>query len=290
MSKNRNIIIAFYVFCVFLALMVGVLQMNYYGTPLTSRHTLPMHELLKPSGKIGHGLGIAGTLLMAMTLLYPLRKKYEFKERLGSLRAWLDFHIFVGIAGPILILWHSTFKFNGIIATSSFALMVIIVVSGIIGRYLYGQVPYRLNGYVMGIHDLEKMDEELHEKIRLDPSRYEDILERFRRILPRQEDENQNSFKLFWLVLQSDWQRKRICNKLKRNIAQSELMDKQYLPDIMQLLKKKMQLMRRMAIHDIAQQTLNSWRFLHKKLSWLLLITAVLHISVTIILGFRWVF
>lgn len=290
MSKYRKIIISLYIVVILFALLIGVQQSNYYTTPLTSRHTLPMHELLKPSGKIGHGLGIAGTLLMTMTLLYSLRKRYEFKERLGSLRAWLDFHMFVGITGPILILWHSTFKFNGLIATTSFVVMVIIVISGIIGRYLYGQVPYRLNGYVKCLHDLEKTNEELNEKIKLNPSQYEEILDRFRRVLPQEEDKEQNSFKLFWLVVRSDWQRKWICNKLKRNIAQCDLMDKKYLPDILQFLEKKVQLMRRVAIHDIAQKVLNSWRFFHKKLSWLLLITAVLHLTVTIILGFRWVF
>jgi len=290
MTMKRKIVIGFYLSGIAASVLIGLQWIRYYTTPLTSRHTFPLHEVLKPSGTIGHALGIVGTLLMAMTLLYSLRKKYEFKEHLGPLRNWLEFHMFAGVVGPILILWHSTFKFNGIIATTSFVVMVIVVISGIIGRYLYGQIPYRLNGFEMDILELKKMDVELDEKLKEHLVNYESILDDFNRIFPDDVDGKNSTLKLFLYLLKTNHQRKRFYTMYRKKISQSSATDQHLLPDILQLLQKKTELNRKMAIYDISKKLLNSWRFLHKKLSWLLLITAVLHITVTIILGFRWVF
>ena len=65
-------------------------------------------------GLVGHSLGIVGFVLMLMTeTLYSLRKRAMRRPR-GSMRAWLQVHIFTGIVGPYLVFLHSAWSFNGL--------------------------------------------------------------------------------------------------------------------------------------------------------------------------------
>jgi hypothetical protein len=93
----------------------------------------------------GHGLGIAGFLLMLMTeILYSLRKRSKL-ARWGRMSKWLQFHIFTGLVGPFMVLLHTSWKFNGLAGVVTL-LTVIIVGSGFLGRYIYTRIPRTLDG------------------------------------------------------------------------------------------------------------------------------------------------
>jgi len=92
------------------------------------------------SGLVGHGIGIAGFVLMLMTAtLYSLRK-LRTDARWGSTAGWLRFHMVTGLVGPYMVLLHTTMRFQGL-AGLAMLLTVVVVVSGLIGRYLYTLVP-----------------------------------------------------------------------------------------------------------------------------------------------------
>ncbi|MFH1195871.1 MAG: hypothetical protein V1720_09150, partial [bacterium] len=79
---------------------------NYYLTPIEERFFNPLHEIFKPSGIIGHGLGIIGSIMMLVGIFgYMIRKRVRKFGRLGILKHWLEFHIFLCSVGPILILY-----------------------------------------------------------------------------------------------------------------------------------------------------------------------------------------
>ncbi len=106
-------------------------------------------------GLFGHGLGIAGFVLMLMTeILYTLRKRAR-KARWGRMAAWLKFHIFTGLVGPYMVLLHTSWKFNGLAGLVTL-LTVVIVVSGFIGRYIYTAVPRTVDGAEIERGELER--------------------------------------------------------------------------------------------------------------------------------------
>ena len=80
---------------------------SYYTTPLSKRYLSPQHQDLKPGGRIGHLLGVAGSGMLIGLLAYSLRKRVRFMRNWGRLKTWLHFHIFLGLAGPVLITLHS---------------------------------------------------------------------------------------------------------------------------------------------------------------------------------------
>ena len=92
----------------------------------------------KTGGSISQFLGWTGFGIMCLTNFYSLRKR-SFLNSFGKLGSWLDFHIFCGLVGPTLILFHTNFKIGGLVAVSFWS-MTISFASGIVGRYFYLQI------------------------------------------------------------------------------------------------------------------------------------------------------
>ena len=101
---------------------------------------------LSPEEGIGYWLGIVGAATMLMLLLYPLRKRFKSLRHLGSVKTWFRAHMLMGILGPTLILFHANFTLNSLNATVATLAMLVVVMSGLIGRYLYARIHMGLYG------------------------------------------------------------------------------------------------------------------------------------------------
>ncbi|NND70385.1 MAG: hypothetical protein HKN43_02295 [Rhodothermales bacterium] len=131
---------------VLLAMAPVIPAVDYYVMDLPDRAYSADHELMKPSGLVGHGLGILGSAMMIFGVAtYSLRKRSSFLARFGKLSSWLTFHIFLCTLGPFYVTLHTTFRFGGIVSISFWS-MVAVVVSGLFGRYVYARIPKSLNG------------------------------------------------------------------------------------------------------------------------------------------------
>jgi uncharacterized membrane protein len=119
---------------------------SYYATSMEERFYHESHSALKPNGLVGHGLGIIGTLLILIGVFgYMARKRFRTLNRIGVLKHWLEFHIFLCTLGPIMVLFHTAFKFGGIVSISFWS-MVAVVASGVLGRFIYLQIPRTIHG------------------------------------------------------------------------------------------------------------------------------------------------
>ncbi|MFO7785578.1 MAG: hypothetical protein R6V25_13175 [Desulfatiglandales bacterium] len=85
----------------------------------------------------GHLIGIAGMVLMLLTLVYPFKKRVL--GRRGRQNP-ITIHIFYGLMGPSLLIIHSAHKLDSLIGVLTFLVMLIVVLSGITGRYLFRRV------------------------------------------------------------------------------------------------------------------------------------------------------
>ena len=121
-------------------ILLAIYGANYYVLSQADRPFSPKHHLLKPSGALGINMGVLGVLFLCAIFVYPLRKRWPWLRRQGNARHWLDYHVILGIAAPLCIAFHSSFKFRGL-AGIAFWVMVGVAVSGLVGRYLYGLVP-----------------------------------------------------------------------------------------------------------------------------------------------------
>ena len=99
-----------------------------------------------PRSNVGFYLGVVGSVMMLLMLTYPLRKHLHFMHRWGALKHWFRIHMIMGIVGPTLILLHSTFHLRSLNATIALFSMLGVVISGIIGRFIYTKIHYGLYG------------------------------------------------------------------------------------------------------------------------------------------------
>jgi len=84
------------------------------------------------------------------------RKRFRSLHRIGILKHWLEFHIFLCTLGPILVLYHTSFKFGGLVAISFWS-MVAVFLSGIIGRFIYIQIPRTIEGRELSEDEVREM-------------------------------------------------------------------------------------------------------------------------------------
>lgn len=164
------------------ALLAGL---DYYVVPLAERPFSPLHAQFAPTGLIGQGLGIVGTLMMAVGVAsYGARKRIRALARFGKLKSWLQFHIFLCLLGPFLVLLHTTFKFGGLVAIAFWS-MTLVVASGVFGRWVYVWIPKTANGRFLGREEirerLHELLQELEGQLRMPPEALLDLLD------PRQE-------------------------------------------------------------------------------------------------------
>ncbi len=113
---------------------------SFYALSLEDRVEHPEFRKLRPSGMIGNGYGWVATLLVVLNLSYLVRRRLA-GTRLGSMRVWLDLHVFTGMTAATLVTFHSAFQLRTPIAATSAASLGIVVLTGLIGRFLHALTP-----------------------------------------------------------------------------------------------------------------------------------------------------
>lgn len=100
----------------------------------------------EPGDDFGYWLGVTGGIMMLALLLYSLRKHLRFMHNWGPTKHWFRLHMFLGIAGPSFILFHSTFHVGSLNAMVALSCMLLVAGSGVIGRVIYRKIHHGLYG------------------------------------------------------------------------------------------------------------------------------------------------
>lgn len=112
---------------------------------------------------LGYWLGIAGGTGMLLQLGYTLRKKVAWMRCLGKVRYWFIVHMMMGILAPVMILFHANFSLGSLNSNVALASMLIVVASGIIGRFIYGRIHKGLTGRQLSLQGLRsELEEDRH--------------------------------------------------------------------------------------------------------------------------------
>jgi hypothetical protein len=99
-----------------------------------------------PGSQVGYALGVSGGVMMLLLFLYPLRKRIAAMRALGHTKYWFALHMLLGVAGPLLILAHSTFRVGSVNAGVALTCMLLVAGSGVVGRYIYTRLHHGLYG------------------------------------------------------------------------------------------------------------------------------------------------
>lgn len=268
-------------FAIWVLVRLGGFQ--YYTTPLAVRGYEAMHRALRPSGPFGQTFGVFGGVLMLVPFLYMLRKRFARWTWAGSMKTWLEVHLFCGILGPVLITFHTSFKFNGLISAAYWA-MVVVVLSGFIGRYLYVRIPRTLRGTEVSRAELDAHAGELLTDL-VQTAGSSPWLERVRALT----DPAQVKGSIGGLLFGEVGLRLRL-RALAREIRTSDLSYAQQ-DRLMHLTTERALLVRRIAYLQKTKTAFGLWHVFHVPLVYFLLLIACVHVGVTLYLGyvpFRW--
>ena len=128
------------------ALLFVAFQRDYYFASSAARALHPSHELLRPARGLGLAFGFLATGAIALNLVYLLRRRSRFGVRFGSLQGWMTLHVFTGVAALLAALLHAALVPGHGAGAHSFWALLVIAVTGGIGRLLYAAVPRAANG------------------------------------------------------------------------------------------------------------------------------------------------
>jgi len=260
---------------------------SYYSLTIDERIYHPGHKLLKPSGFLGHGYGILGSLSLIIGVAsYMARKRYRFLSRVGLLKHWLEFHIFLCTLGPILVLFHTAYKFGGLVAISFWS-MVAVFLSGIIGRFIYLQIPRSIEGRELSLNEVRELKTNvagfIRDNFNLDEESFKVLI-----------DSIQNRSETYIKNLPVRYIRKYIDdrnsvrsmkNVLKRNNLPAEECRK-----LIALFKDDIRLNRRIEWLGTMQNMFRYWHVVHLPFALVMLVIMIIHVSVAIVFGYRWIF
>jgi hypothetical protein len=251
---------------------------SYYALPLEERFYHDKYEWFKPSGIMGHTLGVIGTFLIAFgVFIYIARKRYGFLGRFIRLKYLLEFHIFLCVLGPIMILFHTTFKFGGVVAIAFWS-MVAVVLSGVVGRFIYIQIPRTIEGRELSIQDIQNKREDFAEQIRNNKSITSATADL---ILSNNEAEKwglRTAVKNYTKIQQ-----------IKKNIKNSNL-SKTEQRAIIDMAKEEMALASKIGRLQQMQKLFKYWHVVHMPFAIVMLIIVLIHVGVTLTLGYKGIF
>lgn len=282
MTKRVHEIYIFMLIAISVAVTVYIIFIgsSYYGTSLEERFYHHDHKILKPNGLYGHGFGIIGTLMILIGVFgYMARKRMKSLSRIWILKHWLELHIFLCTLGSIIILFHTAFKLGGIVSVSFWS-MVAVVLSGVIGRFIYLQIPRTIQGRELSLSEIRELKDDITFNIKNisgDGSESD-----FLSSINLRPDSSKG---LISQYLADRRQLRQIKNKLK-DLNMSGPEKKSIIKNIL----REISLNRKIQRLALMQRLFRYWHIAHLPFALIMLIIMVIHVAVALTLGYKWIF
>jgi Fe-S-cluster-containing hydrogenase component 2/CRP-like cAMP-binding protein len=237
-------------------------------------------------------LGNAGFALIMVAMLYPIRKALpKFFKPFGKKPRWLDFHNFCGFMGTLLVSFHTGFEFvpgniPSMISLGGYFALVLVMMSGFLGRFLYQMIPRGVAGTELQMRDIENEDRMISEKLDVifsySKAQREKVQEAVKRIVGEQPDK-QTFFRMTRAFLVT----KGFIRKLVGELQETQKLSDGELEKLSLLLNEKVKLARNVAYLAFSYRLFKKWQFIHRPFAYVMGSLAIVHIIYNIFL-FKW--
>lgn len=229
-----------------------------------------------PEYGLGYALGIIGGSMMLLLLAYPLRKRATKRlRRTGSVGFWFRLHMFLGLMGPLAVLYHSRFTFGSLNSAVAMSAMIIVASSGLVGRFLYSRVHRGYSDRKLELRALKQEMDGLLEVLANGGLSHDEIRERVQPF----EDDAVGAGSAFWTsaraVVGLGFRTRSAERRLLSSLASSN--DSRAM-ELSETAAHFFQASRRAAEFAFYDRLLRLWHLLHLPLFILLVAAVVLHI------------
>ncbi|MFZ2542186.1 MAG: hypothetical protein WAW75_10520 [Gallionella sp.] len=248
--------------------------------------------IIEAGSGLGYYFGYVGGVMMLLMLLYPLRKHVSWARSWGPLRYWFMMHMLFGIGGPTLVLFHSTFHVKSWNAGVALYSMLLVALSGLVGRFIYKRIHLGLYGRKSNLDDMQKAvdlsqrNTDRVSAVLIAATGIDEKLKQFRDLAFLQDIKF--STRVWWFMT-FDWRRYKLTryshHELKlaaNNLAQSEgwgvqLLD-QHFQDALMYVKRYLSSVQRAAQFLAYERLFRLWHILHTPFVWLLGLSGIAHV------------
>ncbi len=222
--------------------------------------------------------GVIGTALMIIAAIYPIFRRMKMFRWLASNTMWFDFHLMAGVVGPMFVLLHSALRLDTWVS-AAFWSMVIVVVSGFLGRYLYTLVPGLSSGVELEELDHERAFQKARPRLTVAMAELDRELAVHRARAQEVAMSPSVARALWWLIFQDIC---RIPSTLARRGRLAQLgVDRKTRNDLARRAARMIVISRRQVVAPKAQLLLHSWKKVHVPFTVILTGFAVVHIWVS---------
>lgn len=262
----------------------------YYLTPVPERPFSPLHDLYAPTGLVGQGFGVVGTAMILLgVVLYSVRKRVRALSRVGTLKGWLHFHIFLCLLGPFLVLLHTTFRFGGLVSIAFWS-MTLVVASGVFGRWIYVWIPKTANGRFLQLRELQEqmraLLEDVESRLNLPPARILELME----VGPEPAANGPSRIlSAVGLSLRYRLSRRRHRVRMEGRLGAAGVPEPTRGMLVERLEEDRLRRQQAALIRPF-QRAFRYWHAFHLPLAVVMLLVLVVHVGVAVAFGYTWIF
>jgi hypothetical protein len=236
-----------------------------------------------------------GLLMFFLLFLYPIRKRWRWLGKIGKTKHWLDFHVLLGLTAPIIITLHSSFKLNGL-AGVAYWIMIAVALSGIVGRYLYAQIPRSLSMAELSFEDMQATMQSLSAELSRQAVFGERDFAPLLRLPSPEQVQHMSLAGIFLRMLILDLQRPFRVSRLRRKCLSPFAVLSTFggllpsphaeLERVITTVRRQSWMSAKMLFLTRAQQVFHLWHVVHRPFSYSFSVLVSIHVIVVVLLGY----
>jgi len=241
-----------------------------------------------PTGMVGQTLGVAALVLMLVNVSYFLRKELRVLTGLGTIHTWMQVHIASGLATGALTLLHAGFRLQNLYGLSLYISLGVVILTGVVGRYIYGFVPHDPRGRPLAHAALRSLARRLaHEQEDLFPE-----LEQLADLKHVLQDTPEQPLASLGDALRVVFGYPLRALRVRRLIRQAteRISEPQRREDFVHFAREVFRLRMRMGALPVIKRLMGLWRAGHAVLAGFMLALIAVHVGVAFWVGYRWIF
>lgn len=273
-----------------LLLAASALGESYYLAPVSERVRHPLHQWLRPSGYIGQTAGIVALLIFLFLWLYPLRKRFRWLAWTGVMSRWLNVHVKLALVIPVIAAIHAAWKFDGIIGLGYWS-MIVVWLSGIVGRYLYVHIPRGASGLELTAEEIAAERHQLIGQVAktsgLPIAQVESVLRSDPTPL-----EGVGFMKTLACMVRDDLARRKAARSLRRicgnRPGSARRLDRKAVREVVRLANREMALTQQARMLAATREIFRFWHVAHRPFALAALVAVLVHVGVVVAMGATW--
>ena len=232
---------------------------------------------------VPHLIGIIGSAMMFIGASgYVIRKRVKALKKVGKIKHWLEAHILLCLIGPLLVVYHSAFSIEAPNSAIAYYAMLIVVGSGVVGRYIYRHFQFSLSGERASLQEMSEEAEQLDEKIKNQFSDSQKILDTISKFFGLRENKQSGGlFKTIYLMMRVDWHENKLKREIKGYLKQRRVTVSEN--SVESTLIKRISLEKKISALEVTTKLFAYWHNLHVPFIWLLLLTFIFHVVAVLV-------